>query len=1132
MPTAKHNDSAQASSSPGILRRIRRSLLWVFVFATCALATLAVGVTFWLAGEGIQLGSVSGISLSQQGLSVKKLSIKIKDNEFVLNNVLLLHRYAGEQQPNMPDSPQDSLAAGWLVQADRLTVVIPPALRKALLENGLSADIATFDKVKLLTQGALTEGRFVITAALADAILATPSSEAAYQQSLHNISIGVTTTPKLQLSGTIGRGDIQPPLAAFIKDGDRKDNFRNDNQLKNSYPVTFKALSFALLPAEDGTQPFSVSIDHIAPVIAPVTAASDQSEPDGVHQLSLAVDLLSPLNSLDLRIKTLHWDPAPFLSQQQASASTDFPHLGHITRLLFQAPVKHIEVASMTIVDYLSQTRFAFQQETENTRFELEGKVQTAKNTLLPVTSHFMASENKPAVFTVQLTDADPASPPGVDLVSCHASWQLTSDMPQSLNCKSDNVTKVINYFAIQSIVLPDPNQQQAAFVAKLTETNQPQKKQLKKSRPEKRQPERKDHQPDSASEPDSLSPVWHYAIEIRAPASIQFSLPRSHQHSGPNDYSAIALNHDGIWSWALSLDQQQAQLRLISPEQLDIGVDSPAARGQIVIHSLSCQVSLTIPDQQTQSAWPQCRSTNTLTAQAPLLELDPLNISHLQLLQRIDIQSTGNALKLNLENTRLSAETIVLPDYAAQKQNRLSQVRIDIPDTAIQLDNLFSPASAKSPQLWLLNVGEAPATLNAAFSSLRTMTTDTKPRKDQGSLPVQQFDGNLTITLNGLRAEKNAQAWKLASDYSTQLALNVNNQALPVIRNQGKLTLNSDALAITGLLSTAQSQPWLDFSFTQEWKSHISRIQIAQKPISFSAKQSLQKYYLAPLPVSADLHNGSVSLRADLKYKNALWSGTLDIFTTHLSGHIKDTHFADLNVSLTSQVTNNAVRSRQPLTVHASWLHFGTLFQDVTASFHFNTDEPLYTLHRATAKVLGGQLSTRNVVSHSLTNIDVIPLRIQSLNLKKLMDLFNPEDVELTGALDGLLPIRIVNGNPVIEKGALFSRSPGGVLRYKEGASIDDNVRAGGENSLKVITRILRNYQYDSLAVDIDYSKEGQLNASARFKGRNPHFQNGRPVNINLNIEDDIPALIKTLNTINTSQFERIFVKQLGLEN
>ncbi len=81
------------------------------------------------------------------------------------------------------------------------------------------------------------------------------------------------------------------------------------------------------------------------------------------------------------------------------------------------------------------------------------------------------------------------------------------------------------------------------------------------------------------------------------------------------------------------------------------------------------------------------------------------------------------------------------------------------------------------------------------------------------------------------------------------------------------------------------------------------------------------------------------------------------------------------------------------------------------------------------------------------------------------------------------------------------------------------------------MISKILKNYKYDSLAVDIDYSKEGQLNASSRFKGYNPDFQNGRPVYINLNIEDDIPALIKTLNAINSSKLEGQFLKQLGLD-
>ncbi|KKC99645.1 YdbH domain-containing protein [Photobacterium halotolerans] len=1097
MPTAKHNDSAQAPSSSSVPRRIRRGLLWVFIVASCALASLAVGVTFWLAGEGIQLGSVSGISLSKQGISVKKLSLNIKDNEFVLNNVLLLHRYAGEQQPTLKDAPQEASAAGWRVEADRLAVTIPPALRKTLLENGFIADSVTFDKVKLITQGALTEGQFVITADLANAILATPSSKTTYPQSLHNISIGVSTTPKLQLSGTIGRGEIQPPLAALMT---------------KSYPVTFNGLSFAL-PAQEESLPLSLTIEHIALA----NTLSEQSDPNGIQQLSLAVDLLSPQHSLALSINTFRWDPTAFLSQEQSSASVNFPHLGHITSLLFQAPVQQIEITSMTITDYLSQASLVFQRNTKHTRFELKGKVISAQQTLLPLDSYFQADENQQAVFSVKLTDAEQTSASASDLVTCHARWQFTSDLPQSLNCKSDNVTKVLDYFAIQSISLLDPNQQQASIQVNRVE---PQPLQTEIDRP------------GSMSVAAPQSATWDYAIEIISPSRIQFRLPRSHQRSGLNLDGPVTLKQDGRWTGLLSFDRQQAQMKLSSPEDLDIETENPALQGRFSIHTFSCALPLVATVQHTAAARPQCSGTSTITGIAPLIELSSLTISEMQLKQQIALQSSGHGLKLHLRETQLLAKTIVLPDVSDHKQSTLRQVRVDIPDIRLQLNNLFSSSPANTPEIWLHHAGKKPATLEAAFSSLRTMNAGSEPGKQQAALPSQQFYGHVAITLDQFKADNHAQTWSLSSDYSTRLALNLNNQTLPVIRNQGKLTLNSDALAITGLLSTAQSQPWLDFSFTQQWKSHISRIQIAQKPISFSAKQSLQKYYLAPLPVRADLHHGSVSARADLKYKNDLWSGTLDIFTTHLSGHIKDTHFADLNVSFTSLLTNNTIRSRQPLTVHAGWLHFGTLFQDIIASLDFDTGKSHYMLHKANANLLGGQISTRNVVSDSLTNIDVIPLRIQRLNLKKLLDLFNPKDVELTGTLDGVLPVRIVDKNPVIEKGALFSRSPGGFLKYKEGANINENVRSGGENSLKVITRILRNYKYDSLAVDIDYSKEGQLNASARFKGRNPDFQNGRPVNINLNLEDDIPALIKTLNTINASQFERIFVKQLGLEN
>lgn len=283
-------------------------------------------------------------------------------------------------------------------------------------------------------------------------------------------------------------------------------------------------------------------------------------------------------------------------------------------------------------------------------------------------------------------------------------------------------------------------------------------------------------------------------------------------------------------------------------------------------------------------------------------------------------------------------------------------------------------------------------------------------------------------------------------------------------------------------------------------------------------------------MPIDYDLNNGAISFDANLRLNKDELSGEFGVFAENLSGNIHGFHFADLNVSLTAAVTPKGIKSKYPVSFDIGLLYAGVLLENVFALMEFDTEESHYALHRASAYTLGGSISTHAVTSNELTNIAEIPILVHRLDLAKLIQALDAKDVELTGLLDGKFPVSIKDGMPIIQSGKLHSRYPGGVLRYKEGSAIDQNVEAAGEDSVLVLSRILKNYKYDSLAIDIDYSKEGQLKASSRFKGYNPDFQKGRPVNVNLNIQENIPALIKTLNVINTAKLESLFLKQLGL--
>ena len=49
-------------------------------------------------------------------------------------------------------------------------------------------------------------------------------------------------------------------------------------------------------------------------------------------------------------------------------------------------------------------------------------------------------------------------------------------------------------------------------------------------------------------------------------------------------------------------------------------------------------------------------------------------------------------------------------------------------------------------------------------------------------------------------------------------------------------------------------------------------------------------------------------------------------------------------------------------------------------------------------------------------------------------------------------------------------------------------------------------------LACELSYDESGQLMLSLRLEGRNPAVENGLPINFNINIEEDLPALIASI--------------------
>ena len=64
----------------------------------------------------------------------------------------------------------------------------------------------------------------------------------------------------------------------------------------------------------------------------------------------------------------------------------------------------------------------------------------------------------------------------------------------------------------------------------------------------------------------------------------------------------------------------------------------------------------------------------------------------------------------------------------------------------------------------------------------------------------------------------------------------------------------------------------------------------------------------------------------------------------------------------------------------------------------------------------------------------------------------------------------------------------------------------------MKVVLQALDDFHYSVLSSNVNYDTNGKLLLALQLQGSNPALEAGRPINLTVNLEEDIPALITSL--------------------
>ncbi|RWX55000.1 hypothetical protein EDI28_14800 [Photobacterium chitinilyticum] len=1103
-----------------IKSRRKRLFLYGLLVMLCALIIPAIVIPPWLASKGIEINAISGIGFNR-GLVIDEMSVTINKNALTFQKLSLEH---------FVDKDSAISNSSWRLFSQHTEVRLSSDILNTLkqqnfrLGNLILTDTA-FNFTDLSEPYVFSAHASTVETSLFD------KRDIAVKQQIKNIDLVLTTQPAVVISGFIKYGTLN-----LLIPGDKA---------ANRYPFDFENANFSISWQADKT-PLSVHIATLTPKWTTVTQSYIQSG----QNIALELDLKQAENSIKLTADKLWLDQPSQLPEfiKKPNDTNQGLHLGRAIAKLSLLPLRKLKIHDFSYGELIIQSLLVLEtpkkrsnKPDKKARLKLIGKALGPDPYDIDVLVEHINDQDAHFSGTI-------AGPKGNSL-QCMAKLHFSSPLPTSLNCSANfrqtkELTDRLKFYDMPNASLSEP------LVISATQTAFSQDTITSKAM----------HQDPvtDASTAEAISrnldniTKARYQINVTLPRHIKVALNQfSFRHpmyattsDRPNKKAAVStlsFSTDGTLTFDALYQYGRLAFDLSEPTE-KITMESPQHDSffSLLFNRLRCTINL---DQRHPPSSLQCNSN--MHFQTRIDRLSPsadTELNQIAASSDIDLKWSSQELIMQIQNTQLNVAQAALP-VAAKLDPTLVQSQAT--GLLLQVGNIkLSQVSNhdSSPQLTLQLAPDTEILITSDFYSEKVISEEIisgqaseqsrkRSLRNKKQLPVQKYDAKLTIALKGTTIIQSNGQLKINTQYQTNLNLKQNNQRLPSFSSQGDIVLKPEAFKITGTLNSAAKARLMQFSVDSDLEQDQTRITLHRNEVYFGPKRSLKKHYLPNLPIKYDLNNGKVSFDADLLLNKGKLTGEFAVFADSLGGYIHGFHFADLNVSFTAAITPGGIRSKYPISLHAGLLHAGVLLENIFALVEFDTKNNRYALHRASAYLLGGSISTHGITSSSLTNIPHIPILVHRLDLEKLMQAVEPNDVELTGTLDGSFPMSIQDGLPAIQSGKLHSRYPGGVLRYREGSAIDKNVEAAGENSLLVISKILKNYKYDSLAVDIDYSKEGQLNASSRFKGYNPDFQNGRPVYINLNIEDDIPALIKTLNTINSSKLEGQFLKQLGLD-
>ena len=401
--------------------------------------------------------------------------------------------------------------------------------------------------------------------------------------------------------------------------------------------------------------------------------------------------------------------------------------------------------------------------------------------------------------------------------------------------------------------------------------------------------------------------------------------------------------------------------------------------------------------------------------------------------------------------------------------------------------------------------------------------------------LPVLQPWLALADWTSGLAGDLNSQWQAQVKDSHWQAAGEARvhglrgrwrEQSLPPGELAASFEVDPQRATVQTTVRAADDAVVLDAKGMHQFATSTGHADLKLMPVMFSDAGFVLSRLLKEWPYSVEISAGRVSGNVRLVWQQAVDLHGI-VHLDKLGGHYKQVAFAGLNGKVALEWVNSkgeGLRTSKDAKLHVDVVDVGFPVEKIDVRFalvpHPKTVVPLVRVHQFSAQLLGGQAHSGPFELDFDREKNTFVVQLEQIGLNEIMKLEQQEGLAGSGMLDGQIPLEISSDGIMVKHGQLSARSPGGNIRYTPTAKVAALAQANP--NVDIVVKALSNFQYHLLDVSTDYQPDGDLSLQVRLKGMNPDWQGGQPVHLNLNLEENILDLLRSLQ-ISTDISERV---------